>query len=315
MARVQKQTSASIDITKIIGDRRVYSFTDVDETELKTIISECKTVKVKVLTKSQRKNLKNRLNKKEEKKEEKKIGNTSISDIIGEVTTAFLGTETTVKETTPGGWNLPTNENSALIWESDKILPPHIDKMCNIFQQLFNSIKADDIKSKSVMLFPPASIISENITVVPRAVHGCMIRIIACLGSCEMLTFEVHQGKTDVSTDFYVSKDQAVTLGYGGCSAVEFTFNDSASFTSKLTANARGVKKNKSPLHRWILVIDYVSNENAITREFKNAIKKQSKGDGKLQKSLEDKINSLQGDILQAASEATNNAKLRENSS
>jgi hypothetical protein len=41
MSRILKQSSAQIDLSKIVGDKRVYDFTEEDKENLESIILEC----------------------------------------------------------------------------------------------------------------------------------------------------------------------------------------------------------------------------------------------------------------------------------
>jgi hypothetical protein len=46
----------------------------------------------------------------------------------------------------------------------------------------------------------------------------------------------------------------------------------------KMPKSTRGISKTKFPDRRWVIIIDFVSDESILTRELKNAIKSAKEG-------------------------------------
>lgn len=300
MSRILKQSSAQIDLSKIVGDKRVYDFTEEDKENLEGIILECSNTPIV---------LKNQ--KKKKKKKKKEPENLNVNSIIKDLGDMFMDKKEEKKEEsklTVSGWSFPEIKDNGFVWDTSCILPPYIEIMCKVFQQLFRTIKIEDVSGKIISLYPPSK--TQNITtIIPSANHGTSCRIIAFLGSCELITFNVTSGKTNASADLFMSKDQALMLGFGICSTVNIEFNNNTSFIYKLNTNSRGISKKKNPYERWVLVIDYISSENTIMKEFKNEAAKQSKGNSKIQQEIEDKIGILRKDVSIAIDDAKEKSK------
>lgn len=196
----------------------------------------------------------------------------------------------------PEGYDYPEAiPCDGVIWPKGSVLPPVIKKHVKILKGIFGTIKDSDTTGCNVMYFPPAkkSVKKNNTvktTMVSKASHGCIMRIVASFGSPEVIKFDVEQGKNTASCETNVLKDQAFSINFGVCSTCSLSFNDNTSYLYKINKNARGTRRNKNPYNRHILIIDFISSETAITRAFKNAAKDGSKGNAALQRQIEKKL-------------------------
>ena len=209
-------------------------------------------------------------------------------------------------------WPLPI-ACEGFLWTYSMKLPPVIEMLIRMLRGIFSIIKDSDVSGKNIMVYPPANERSDKMTIVPRATHGCAARIIASLGSIEQIKFEVSQGRHQANCEYFLSKNQAIFLGFGICSSVAFSYDDKESFLFKINANSRGIKKSKSPTQRWVIVIDFISDSNALDKEFKKVTTDASKGDAKFQKSIEEKLGSFISDtdlVSKSASAKAAAAKL-----
>jgi hypothetical protein len=317
MSRVVKK-AAPIDMSRIIGDKRSFDFTEDEAallTELMIRLTEhqdgCPDPEVIESKEKLSKNMKKRLRKKIKNTplfEEEKEGD-RVAGILKEVTSnlgidsAFAAAAPAAQPASPAlntlGFSWPEAlEFGGVLWTKNMTLPPIIERLCKGIRALFNSIRDSDIRGQSVMLFPPDTPGDTLITtLVPRASHSSAARVVVSLGSAEFLNFKVTQGKISASGDLYIMRDQAVLLNFGVCSTVNFSYDNSSSFIYKLTSNSRGLKRTKQPERRWIIVVDYASDVDAITREIEKASAEAAGGDSELQKSIQDRLGAFTSDI------------------
>jgi len=163
-----------------------------------------------------------------------------------------------------------------LFWGKGTILPPILEEHKRIIRGMFKDINDNDIKGYNVTLYPP-SIIKEN-TTVNKTENDIMCRVISVLGSTEQLIAETSYGKMDATCDIFMSKNQAVMLPYGVCNTVSFGYNNNKNYVFKTLKSTRGISRTKFPDKRWIIIIDFISDESILTRELRAAVKSAKEG-------------------------------------
>lgn len=162
-------------------------------------------------------------------------------------------------------------ERGGLFWGRETILPPVLEEHKRIIRGMFREINDNDIKGYNVTLFPP-SILKEN-TIVNKTENDVMCRIISVLGSPEQLSAETTHGKMEATCDIFMSKNQTVMLPYGVCNTVSFCYNNNIHYIFKTAKSTRGISRTKFPDKRWIIILDFISDESILMRELKSAIK------------------------------------------
>jgi hypothetical protein len=325
MARAVKQKSAQIELDRIIGPRRTCDFSDEDKDAFAEIVYEIKhhqkidpnKVEVQLsidnssatLTKNQKKKLRK---KKSKAPKDDGVEKTQIESIASEIIATFKKPEekTETVTTSPDGWEYPSAlPCDGVIWTASAIKPKAINDMVRSFKGQFSTIRDEDIEGTNVLLFPPTTSSGNITTMIPKAPHGCTSRVIACLGSPEVIKFETTQGKTTAGCDCIVTKDQLLIMSFGVCSSCSFSVNNSRSYLFKMNKNSRGMRRNKNPEKRFIMVVDFISSEDAITSALKKATKNGSNGNEKLQKQLDDKLGVSENATDLVVKAATENAK------
>jgi hypothetical protein len=169
------------------------------------------------------------------------------------------------------GYSVPIFDNGCLKWTKEDILPPVLKGIHDVVIGMFSTIKKEDICGCELTLYPPSE--EKHITTfVTKAGTETAARLILVSGSCENLNFELAQGRTDASCDYPLFKDQCILIKFGYASTLAFSFNNDSSFIFKINPNARGIRREKQPKLRWVMVFDLISKKEVINREFKNAI-------------------------------------------
>ncbi len=216
----------------------------------------------------------------------------------------------------PNGFDYPLKvESGGLLWTYSMKLPPILEILFKVLRGIFPNIKNSDFSGKNITIFPPPKEKSNAISVVSRATHGCS-RIIACLGTCEQLTFEVNQGRTNIGTEYFLAKNKAIFMGFGICSSVGISFSDTSGFMYKSKPTDRGRSMSKDPTKRWVVIIDFISDTNALSRKFNEVTNSATKGDIKLKESIESRLGNMISDkdlvAQSAAAKAAARAAARE---
>ncbi len=324
MAHAIKRTG--INTSAIINDKKKYDFTEDDDYRLvlKQVLKYFETSKSETnanlnieaadlkLTKEQEKKVKKASKKKD-------TVSMAIPDILEEVTST-IGMENPLKElvndnnnnNNNNNINNDTNTNSkipnsknefgydwplsvecnGLLWTYSMTLPPVIETTYKVVRAFFPQIKDSDINGKNIVLYPPTNE-KEGITIVQRAAHGCAARIICCFGSDEQFDFNVSQGNHNANTKYLMFTNDMIMMNFGICSSLAFSFNNDKSYLYKRQESDRGARRTKNPAKRWIMVIDFISDTDAMSKEFKKVTKEAAKGDETVQKKLEEKMEGL----------------------
>lgn len=207
--------------------------------------------------------------------------------------------------TTIGKFTRPEKiPHNGLFWNRESILPPILEEHKRVIKGMFNNMKESDIKGYNITIYPPA--VAKEITMVKESGNDIMCRVISVLGSPELLMATTSQGKMEATCDIFMSKNQAVMLAYGVCNTVSFSFNNNSNYLFKTLRSTRGISRNKLPDKRWIIILDFISDESILTRELKSAIKS----------AKEAKKNTTPGEeiVLEKAKNVVANKEVNENS-
>jgi hypothetical protein len=173
--------------------------------------------------------------------------------------------------------------NQGLFWKNGSRMPLILNEFQRIVFELFGigtKTSASDVQGFDITVFPPSTD-RDVITTVHKSNDSVMARIVMVLGSPENMIFRAQQDKIDADCDVSFFKDQSIMLGFGICNTVSFTFNNSGSYVHKIKPDARGITRNKCPNKRLVIIIDYISDEKTISREFKQAVRDAANKDHK----------------------------------
>lgn len=178
------------------------------------------------------------------------------------------------------GYDSPDHiTNNGLYWKNGTRIPPVLNNFQRVVFGLFGigtKTSATVLQKFNITLFPPSTDKSV-ITTLYKTDDSTMARVILILGSPENILFHAEQKKIEADCDVSFFKDQAIMLAYGICNTISLTFNNAESYVHKMKPNTRGINRDKTPSKRWVIVIDYISDENTLNREFKNAIREATK--------------------------------------
>lgn len=158
-----------------------------------------------------------------------------------------------------------------LFWNRESILPPFLEEHKRVIKGMFSNVRESDIMGYNITVFPPAVV--KGTTMVRESGNDVMCRVISVLGSPEVLMATTSQSKMEATCDIHMFKNQAVMLAYGVCNTVSFSFNNNSNYLFKTARSTRGISRNKLPDKRWIIILDFISDESILSRELKSAIK------------------------------------------
>jgi len=268
----------TLDLSKVIADKKHYDFTENESNDYQTFINQISLFHHNDNTIDANKKI------------EPKNDNFDISNILDELKTVLDTPKTSDVSINEFGYTYPLNiDNTSLVWNQDMKLPAPIETTCRVLSSIFSSIKDTDYNSKNVTLYPPSS--KKNVTtVIDRAPHGCIFRILACFCSDEEFTLTFNQGNP---VKYVLAKNNAISIKFGVCSAVSFSYNNNNSFIFKNKPTDRGKQCYKNSSKRWILVIDFIGNSQVITNQIKKHTNQAANGDEKVQKRLETQLENI----------------------
>jgi len=163
------------------------------------------------------------------------------------------------------GYDSPDHiTNNGLYWKNGTRIPTVLNNFQKVVFGLFgigNKTAATDLHGFNITLFPPSTDKSV-ITTVYKTDDSTMARVILILGSPENILFHAEQKKIEADCDVSFFKDQAIMLAYGICNTISLTFNNAESYVHKMKPTTRGINRDKAPSKRWVIIIDYISDEN-----------------------------------------------------
>ena len=306
--KVCMKKEAKIDPNAIIKEKRCLNITPNDYILLKLLVEHCGDSEVSSDISNVICTSKPSLNKVEKRKAKKKKhrqteGQTKLDDFVPiEIKAEDIIPCTTLpvqepilenelkepefKEAPPidnfalYGYDSPDHiTNNGLYWKNGTRIPPILNNFQRVVFGLFGigtKTAATDVHGFNITLFPPSTDKSV-ITTVYKTDDSTMARVILILGSPENIVFHAEQKKIDADCDVSFFKDQAIMLAYGICNTISLTFNNAESYVHKMKPTTRGINRDKAPSKRWVIIIDYISDENTLNREFKNAVREATK--------------------------------------
>ena len=314
---------SSIDIDKIITNKKMFDFTEEDHKIFSDIVDKIKNHYEKNLDNKSNDNKSNDNKSNDNKSNDNKSNDNKSNDnkpfdklniagMINELTETFDDSkDEKLDKVNEFNFHWPQlilssdKDIIGLHWSNKMELPEYLKSTCNVIKQIFSNMKDSDISGMSVKLYPP-SIKREYITTIDRADYGVTTRYIGCFQSDEQFTFTLSQGNYDAKIDYSIRKNNVLMLGFGSCNIVSVNFNNNGTYIYKQRPNDKGTSKHKFSKNRWILVIDFTTFKNVIDKEIKKATASVSNGDTEYQQKLENKIETFMKDTDFVAKAASN---------
>lgn len=179
------------------------------------------------------------------------------------------------------GYDQPVlGDDGELIWIPGSRLPPILQKAK---QQCIISFKiGNDVEKFAVRLWKPRDVNETRKHKIEKTAIGVVIRVMAAIGSTECFRMVVDHGKIHTETNMICKTGEALSMGSGSASAMDFVFDDKTSVVEEAKNGFRPKRIHKNPAKTYVLVIDGLMNPEALL--------KQLKSDDKLLKRPESKI-------------------------
>lgn len=177
-------------------------------------------------------------------------------------------------------------------------LPEFISDICDQVRAVF-SLKSE-VEGFRVTVYTPASSINHrNNTMVSRVSPDQMMkigsRIIIPCGTSEMINVTVSAGskKQSGNGDIRLLDGQGLMTPLGVSAAADFSWHDGSYAKEAQRPGFRETNFKKNPLHRYVFVIDCMTNITALFQAVKDEAKTISKGDEGQAEKLAEQMKSI----------------------
>ena len=197
------------------------------------------------------------------------------------------------------------NGSGGYMWTNSQRRPKVVDNIEKDCRALFN-VGDENVSGSIVHIwFPPKNYDQKEIVYIPKAQTTIACRIVAVLGSKEILNFGALQGDTEASCELLFNANEARRMDFGVASSIDITLNNGRSGRIKvLPTSSRFTNIDKNPSKRFIVVVDYLVNNDTLVNEFHNSMKLAAGGDIEKEKLINEKMGGIITDVDSVVAEA-----------